>query len=822
MARNVTLSQLRTDVAAQCDFSTSASGRYTPTLLNRIINQSIQRFRERISNEGMTHFLVSYSGNLTQGTTSTYAFQTLDLSALSPSLVRTYGVDITIAGVVKSLAHRPFTERNDFSAGLGSSMTGTPIAWAHFQTRSIAIMPGPDGDYPYTVWYLPVLADLSADGDTFDGVAGWEVWVLWDCVCQLIARDQYQAAYTQAIAERDLAWADIIRSSTKVSAAGGAVVGRDSFGQAGLWGGLKSRIVSAPAGGNTGGTPPLNSVTNAMLVNRVGPIVLGRFETTLGTVNDLAIPSLMPYMGVFAGAEPGLVPTGTGNASDSLRGDGSWVNTISSFSGISVSQVAPIQSPRVLGRITPGSGVVEELLGVSVGTMIGRYAGSGMRLVPHPTGGVQGKFLRDDGQWHVASPASLVPSGIQLPQLGDIQSPRVLGRFTAGSGVVEQLTGPQVASMVPLFDTTKAGLVPQPTGVTGMFLKDNGTWAAAGGGGSISNLPGGPTGSVQYNAGSGVFGGASGFLWDGTTLQRFGNLDMPTGTLKFGPTGLPPDGHSHVAVPNTPLKNIIGTVRDDNPALTINVLSVGAARPNVITVGGNNNAGTELRANPGGDIRFLTNNTIRGLVDADQLSVGPGMRVGVPQLGAATGFGDKLGAWTASGFANVATGIHVVGSGMALAFGARPAATGTVRFTLGDKVFVSSPSGVDKRVLEMGNTSPDLSLGDGDGAPAYNFYDVTPGKDHIFRTGFVSRGVVSASGFVAQGGSPRFQAGASGGIVHGSGFTVGANTFGGRHTYMANSSMPSLSASGGGMILVVDGALKYWGQSGTITTLGPA
>ena len=88
MARNVTLLQLRTDVAAQCDFSTSASGRYTTTLLNRIINQSIQRFRERISNEGMTHFLVSYSGSLTQGTTSTYAFQTLDLSALSPSVVQ--------------------------------------------------------------------------------------------------------------------------------------------------------------------------------------------------------------------------------------------------------------------------------------------------------------------------------------------------------------------------------------------------------------------------------------------------------------------------------------------------------------------------------------------------------------------------------------------------------------------------------------------------------------------------------------------------------------------------------------------------------------
>ena len=149
MSRNVTLSQLRTDVAAQCDFSIGTAGRYTPTLLNRIINQSIQRFRERISNEGMTHFLVPASGTMPAGATSSYAFQTLDLSALNPSMVRSFGVDIAIGGVVRTLAHRPFTERNEYT--LGPTMTGTPIAWAHFQTRSIAIMPAPDAPYPYSL-----------------------------------------------------------------------------------------------------------------------------------------------------------------------------------------------------------------------------------------------------------------------------------------------------------------------------------------------------------------------------------------------------------------------------------------------------------------------------------------------------------------------------------------------------------------------------------------------------------------------------------------------------------------------------------------------
>ena len=392
MARTVTLLQLRTDISAQCDFSTSVTGRYTPTLLNRIINQSIQRFRERISNEGMTHFLVSASGTLSQGTTDPYAFQTLDLSSLNPSLVRTYGVDITIAGVVKSLAHRPFTERNDFSAGLGAQMVGTPIAWAHFQTRSIAIMPGPDGDFPYTVWYLPVLPDLVSDGDTFDGVAGWEVWVLWDCVCQLIARDQYAAAYAQAIAERDLAWQDIVRSATKVSAAGGAVVGRDSFGQAGLWGAGKSRIVQATAGGNN--LPSQSSITNAMLVNRNGPIVLGRLPATTGQVEDVPVASLTSHLSVFAGGKPGLVPSGPGDPAQMLRGDGSFAAP----TGLGPSSFGLAAGPVVIGRTSVATGAVAHVPVPSLTPHLQAFSGAHPGTVPTGTSNAL-DVLHGDATW---------------------------------------------------------------------------------------------------------------------------------------------------------------------------------------------------------------------------------------------------------------------------------------------------------------------------------------------------------------------------------------------------------------------------------------
>jgi hypothetical protein len=108
MARTKTLAELRSLVANQADI-VGATARYTPTLLNGLINQSIQRFRERISleTEG-ARYLTATSGTLSVGATSPYPFQLLDLSGISPGLVRTVWVDLIINGQVVTLQHRPF------------------------------------------------------------------------------------------------------------------------------------------------------------------------------------------------------------------------------------------------------------------------------------------------------------------------------------------------------------------------------------------------------------------------------------------------------------------------------------------------------------------------------------------------------------------------------------------------------------------------------------------------------------------------------------------------------------------------------------------
>lgn len=229
MARNVTLSQLRTDIADQADITgaVGASSRYTPTQLNRQINQSIQRFREKLSNEGVTRFLVSTTSTLSVGATSPYPFFVLDLSAVSPSVVRTYGLDITVNNVVRTLKHIPFNARDQYG---GPNYRGIPEAWAHYQGNKLAIFPPSSSGFTYVCWYLPVLADLSTDNDTWDGVAGWEDFVTFDVLLRLIVKDQYPNAYAIASQERDRVWADILRNATRVSSEGGAFIGRDTLG----------------------------------------------------------------------------------------------------------------------------------------------------------------------------------------------------------------------------------------------------------------------------------------------------------------------------------------------------------------------------------------------------------------------------------------------------------------------------------------------------------------------------------------------------------------------------------------------------------------
>lgn len=196
---------MRTDLRWQAD-QLGVTLRTDDTSLTRIINQSIQRFREWVSEQGWPLYLVAHSGMLNVGATAPYAFGTLDLSAWNPLPVHLYHLELTVNGHVLDVAPIPFEHRNQYQGFSGPIPSGAtqaiPCGWFRFGA-TVGFVPPAQGAYAYTAWYMPQIADLVADGDTFDGIAGWEEWLTWDCFVKLISRDRDVEIYALATTERD-------------------------------------------------------------------------------------------------------------------------------------------------------------------------------------------------------------------------------------------------------------------------------------------------------------------------------------------------------------------------------------------------------------------------------------------------------------------------------------------------------------------------------------------------------------------------------------------------------------------------------------------
>jgi len=83
---------------------------------------------------------------------------------------------------------------------------------------------------------------------------------------------------------------------------------------------------------------------------------------------------------------------------------------------------------------------------------------------------------------------------------------RILGRTTAGTGTIEELTGTQTTAMLDAVTSSLKGLAPASGGGTTNFLRADATWAAPPGGGGITigttTITSGATGAFLYdNAG---------------------------------------------------------------------------------------------------------------------------------------------------------------------------------------------------------------------------------------------------------------------------------------------------------------------------------
>ncbi len=205
MSRARTLLQMRTRVRKLADcVGDTTTGRHTNTEINTMINESWQAMRELVSDNGHQFYLKPAIATMTAGATSPYPFGTISMPS---DCVRVFGLDVQASAAdVRSLTPISFSERNEFVGTYGQT-TGVPCSFYIFSVGvesttsvtpgTIAIFPPPAAGYQYTLWYLPSWTDITTDAWVFDGVAGWDDWVSWDCVLKLAATDNDMAATAQ-------------------------------------------------------------------------------------------------------------------------------------------------------------------------------------------------------------------------------------------------------------------------------------------------------------------------------------------------------------------------------------------------------------------------------------------------------------------------------------------------------------------------------------------------------------------------------------------------------------------------------------------------
>lgn len=218
MSAAVTIAELEADIRWQAD-QERALLRHTSAKVRRAICQSIDSYREMISDQGWPYYLKVKTGTLPIGATvdpddgeTALNWGKLDVSEFNPPVVRVYGLDLHYSGTQDELSSVSFAERNAY----GSS-PGKPLAYFIYDETNIGLLPPSGAAYKYTMSYLPKLPKLLNDDDEFNpGVPGGEQWVVWDVMTKLLVRDNYPDLVQASMAERDRQRVDILHQVGKL------------------------------------------------------------------------------------------------------------------------------------------------------------------------------------------------------------------------------------------------------------------------------------------------------------------------------------------------------------------------------------------------------------------------------------------------------------------------------------------------------------------------------------------------------------------------------------------------------------------------------
>lgn len=420
---------------------------------------------------------------------------------------------------------------------------------------------------------------------------------------------------------------------------------------------------------------------------------------------------------------------------------------------ISLGDIQDIDSDRLLGRDSAGTGTVEQL---TVDTTL-EFTGSG---------GIRRAALSGDISAAAGSNVTAIGANkVTLAMQAQLAASRFLGRVTAGTGNVEAMTGTQATTLLDTFTSALKGLAPASGGGTSNFLRADGTWAApSGGSGTVTSISAGTgitltpspittTGSVAITT-NGV---SNALLRQGGALSVIGRSANSTGnvadisataasgavlresgsTLGFGTIATA--GIADDAVTYAKIQNVSAAPR------VLGRTTAGAGNIEELTTTGTGNVAFSASPTFTGTVAAAAA-TFSGLVQVDRLEV---TGTTIPQVGIYEPSADVLGLaaggqriWRADvsagslRFYNTSTVI----TGASNALEGATLASGYSWFASNDSIYVQRPNNTDGSFVTFYKGSSDVGSIDVSGSTTS--YNTTSDRNLKLATGALDPGAL--------------------------------------------------------------------------------
>lgn len=188
----VTLASLRSQAQQRSDMvnsnfvSTSEWNSYISNSYKELYDLLVSAF-------GNDYYVATPVTFSTDGTNDKYALPDGTLYSSAPAFYKLLGVDLQVQGasqVWQTLKPFTFTERNRYSPyGVNTLYRNTAIRY-RLNGSNLWFTPLPQAGLTIRLWYIPQPNTLSSDTDTFDGISGWEEYVVIDAAIKALQKEE--------------------------------------------------------------------------------------------------------------------------------------------------------------------------------------------------------------------------------------------------------------------------------------------------------------------------------------------------------------------------------------------------------------------------------------------------------------------------------------------------------------------------------------------------------------------------------------------------------------------------------------------------------